>query len=214
MSELFREIEEDIKRERIEKLWSSFGRAMVLVSIGLVAATAVFVAWQNYTQSKAEAKTSQFMRGIDRFEVEDYKGAVPIFSELSSDDSSAYYPLAMLRKAQAQELGGDIEGAKKTYGILSKKNTDFSAIAKLKMAENGEKIDTHNGFLQESPQESPFYYTLAEYKAWQLLADGKKAEAIDGFVMIMNDKNTPLSLAARTREILRTIAPEKLGKSE
>ena len=206
MSELFREIEEDIKRERMEKLWRSFGKTMVLASVGLVVATAVFVAWQNYTQSKAEAKTSQFMRGIDRFEVEDYKGAVPIFSELAIDDSSSYYPLAMLKKAQAQELSGDIEGAKKTYEALSKKNTNFSAIATLKLYNSGKKID--------ATKDSPFYYTLAEYNAWQLLADDKKNEAIDSFVMIMNDKNTPPSLSARTKEILRTLAPDKLGKDD
>jgi len=197
MSELFKEIEDDIKQEKFEKLWRSFGRVMVWASIGLVVVTVGFVLWQNNSQNAAEAKTAQLLRGIDRLQIEDYKGAAPIFSALTDEDNSPYYAIAMLRKAQAQELSGDKEGAEKTYAVLAKHDGDLAEIAKLK------------GKIDNVAPNSPFYYSLLEYKAWQLLGEGKKADAAENFKNLANDEKTPKTIAERAGEVLRTIAPEK-----
>jgi len=200
MSELFKEIEDEIKQEKFEKLWRSFGRVMVWASVGLVAATVVFVLWQNNAQSTAEAKTAQLLHGVDRLQIEDYKGAVPIFSALTDEDSSPYYAIAMLRKAGAQGLSGDKEGAEKTYAALAKHDDILADIAKLK------------GKIGDIAPNSPFYHTLLEYKAWQLLADGKKADAAEIFKNLANDEKTPKTIADRAGEVLRTIAPEKTNE--
>jgi hypothetical protein len=202
MSELFREIEEDIKQEKFEKLWRSFGRVMVLASIGLVALTVVFVLWQNNSQTIAETKTDQLLHGIDIMEIENYSGAIPVFSAIADGASSPYYGIAMLNTAQAQNLSGDVNTAKKTYAELAKSNASnpnyvFAGIAQLK------------GQIEEVPETSPFYHSLLEYKAWQLLNDGKKTEALDIFSRLANDEKSPQTLAERTQEVLRTLAPEK-----
>lgn len=207
MSELFREIEEDIRRERFEKLWRSIGRFAVWGSIAVIAATTVFVMWDNHAQRQSEAKTAQLLQGLEHLKSSDYKGAILTFSAMSDDDTSSYYPLAMLQKAAAQELSGDIEGAKKTYTTLVKNDvvkgkSEFSELAKLKTLEKDGIIDVS--------KDSPFYHTLAEQNAWQLLHVGKKSEAADVFAMLMSDEQTPRSLALRAGEALRIIAPEKL----
>lgn len=206
MSELFREIEEEVKRERIENIWRSFGRFAVWGSIGIIAATAIFVAWDNYSQNQAEIKTAQLVRGAERVAANDYKGANQALSALTDDDASAYYTLAMLQKASAQEKSGDFESARKTYDALAKKDStkegaEFASLAKL-------KIDSKD-LIEVSPA-SPFYHSIAERNAWQLLRAGKKTEAADIFLSLMNDENAPRSIAARANEALRVIAPVKL----
>ncbi len=207
MSELFREIEEEVKRERLENIWKSFGRFAVWGSIGVIAATAIFVAWDNYSQHEAEIKTTQLVRGAERLAANDYTGANQAFSVLTDDDSSVYYTLAMVQKSMAQEKSGDMEAAKKTYEILAKKDatkegSEFASLAKLKI-DSPDVIDV-------SPA-SPFYHSISERNAWQLLKSGKKTEATDIFVSLMNDENTPRSIAARANEALRIIAPGKLA---
>ena len=198
MSELFNEIEEEIKQEKFDRLWRSFGRVMVLASVALVAVTVIFVLWQNNSQNFAEAKTGKLLQGIGRLEIEDYRGAIPIFSELAADKTSPYYGIAILRKAQAQDLSGDKEGAIATYAELAKTSSTFAEIAELK------------GQIAETPTTSALYHTLAEYKAWQLLNDGKKVDAVAIFERLAHDENSPRTLADRAKEVLRTIAPEKL----
>ncbi len=201
MSELFREIEEDIKRERFEKLWQKFGRLSVYTSIGIVMATAGFVVWENYSQGAAEKKTARLLQAVENVDKKEYKTAIPIFSELANDDSSAYYPLVMLQKAQSQEQSGDAAGAKQTYIALAKRKSELAELAKLKAADKNAII--------EVSKTSPFYHSLEEYNAWQLLAAGKKSEAADIFASLAKDDNTPNSLSMRANEVLRVIAPEK-----
>lgn len=209
MSELFREIQEDIRRERFDKIWRSVGRFAVWGSVALIAATTVYVVWDNYTQRQAEAKTAQLLRGTERLNSSDYKGAIPIFSALTDDDESSYYSLAMLQKAAAQELGGDREAAKKTYSALvknqsAKDKTKLSELAKIKTVEN-------NGTIEVS-KDSPFYHTLAEQNAWRLLESGKKSEAAEVFANLIKDENSPRTLVERVSAALHIIAPEKLGE--
>lgn len=206
MNELFLEIEEDIRREKYEKFWRSFGRVMVLASLALLLVTAAFVMWQSHRQSDAAEKTAQLLKGIDRLNIEDYKGAVPLFSALTDDDGSRYYGVAMLRKAQAQALSGDKEGAQKTYGALAGKNSEFADMAKLKTIGGNE--------VAEVGAASPFYYTLTETRAWALLDQGKKAEAAELFYTLASDEKTPRSLVGRARDVLQHIAPEKVKKDE
>lgn len=202
MNELFREIEEEIKRERLKQGWDSFGHIIVWLSIAVVAATTIFVVWNNYTQRQAEEKTGRLLLGVSNLDSGDYKGAISIFSELADDESSPYYRIAMLRKAQAQELSGDAQGATKTYAALAKGEAAFSDLAKLKAAGK-------DGFVEVVPN-SPFYHSMVEYNAWQLLRTGKNTEAADAFSALVNDKKTPNSMLVRVSEVLRVIAPEKL----
>ena len=43
MNELVREIEEDIRQERIDRLWRSFGKGMVGLSIAVILTTVAVV---------------------------------------------------------------------------------------------------------------------------------------------------------------------------
>lgn len=207
MSELFREIEDDIKRERYDKLWNSFGKLMVFVSIGVIAATIAVVVWQNYTQARAMEKTGDFIKGIDRLNIEDYKGAIGIFDKLSEDDSSSYYGLSLLRKAQAQTAISDGEGALKTYKTLVESDPVFGQLARLMLPAKGTDVEKpRNG--------APFFYVQSEARAWQLLKLGEKDNAVAQFLAILRDQRTPFSMRSRVRESLQHLAPDKLAKED
>jgi hypothetical protein len=203
MSELFIEIQEDIRRERFEKLWRSFGRVMVGVSVGIVLMTIVLVVVQDKRHEDAMQKTGQLLKGIDRINLEDYKGAVPIFSALTDDPSSRYYGIAMLHKAGVQSLSGDAEGAAKTYAALAEKDSDFAGLSQLHMpsTDDGKALDIT----------APFYHSLTEAKAWRLLEEGKKKEAVQQFLALAQDVQTPSSLKLRAQTVLQHIAPESLA---
>ncbi|MEQ1788877.1 MAG: tetratricopeptide repeat protein [Rickettsiales bacterium] len=206
MSDLFSEIKEEIKREKLDKVGRKVGFMAVWGSIAIIAATAGYVGWDSYTQKHAEAKTSQLLLGAELMDSKNYKEAIPIFSALADDYVSPYYLISMLQKARAQELGGDVDGAKKTYEILAKGEFGFSALAKLKSLQKNSTIEVSTS--------SPLYYTLAEYNAWQLLRMNKNTEAAGVFASLESDEKAPRSLVERAGEVLRVITPNKsLDKS-
>jgi hypothetical protein len=203
MSELFKELQDDIRRERYDKLWHSFGRVMVVVSLVVIAATIATVIWQNHVQSKAMEKTSEFIKGIDRLNIEDYKGAVPVFDKLASDTSSSYYGLAMLRKAQAQNALSDHENAYKTYHELAEHDPVFGALARM-------MLPPVAGDVPKPMAKSVFFYAQSEMRGWRLLEAGKKDNAIAQFMALYRDKKTPSSMRGRVTEALQYLAPERL----
>lgn len=197
MSELMREIEEDIRRERFDKLWKDFGRVMIGASIAVIVATAILVVWQNHRQGVAQTHTAQLMHGVELFEQQDYKGAIAAFDALSANAN--YYGIAMLRKAQAQAASGDKEGAAKSYAALAKQDDTFGELAKIQAQDKD----------FQPKLSSPFYFTQSEFKGWQLLQQGKQAEAVTQFTALRDNDHAPYTLRERMRGVLRQIAPEK-----
>jgi hypothetical protein len=203
MNELFREIEDDIRRERLDKLWQKFGKMMVYASIAAVVLTIIIVIIQSNREELAKEKTSQFIRGIDRINVEDFKGAISIFEELAGDTSSPYAGLAMLQKAKAQQALGDKEGAVKTYQALAARDAELGGLAKLLLPSKDSK-------LVEPDKASPFYRSQQEWLGWQLLDQGKKDKAVEIFWSLREDAQAPMQLRERMHEVLQHIAPQKL----
>lgn len=206
MSELFREIEEDIRQERLQKLWKSFGKLMVGISVGIVLATAAYVVLQNHRQDMAKEHTAMFLQGLDRMKMEDYRGAIAQFDALTDEGKSSYYGLAMLRKAQSQQALGDKEAAKRSYQALAMQEDVFGAIAKMLMSSEGQPITVPQG------RDYPLYHSLREWKAWQLMDEGKKDEAVEMFAALYRDEEVPYSLRGRMQEVLQHMAPQKLEK--
>jgi hypothetical protein len=207
MNELIREIEEDIRRENAQKLWMRFGKLMMAVSLAVILGTAAGVLWKEHKQSVAAVQTSQLMRGIDQFNAGDFKGAASAFDALTDDSSSPYYGMAMLRKAKAQAASGDNEGAARTYQILAKHNAGESDAAFVDLARL-EAASTSEGVI-DAQKGSPFYYTLAEWKAWKQIKLEKKDEALALFKTLAADEKTPASMRARAKLVLEHFAPEK-----
>ena len=205
MSELFREIEDDIKRERYEKLWQGFGKVMVGVSLIIVVCTIGIVIWQNHKQAKAMDNTTDFIKGIDRLNIEDYKGAIGAFDKLSEEPGSSYYGLALLRKAQAQNALSDHDGAHKTYQVLAEHDVVFGELAKM-------MLPPENGDVAKPRMGAPFYYAQSEARGWQLLKLGKKENAVAQFLAIYRDPKAPYSMHGRVTEALQYLAPDMLAQ--
>lgn len=205
MNEMFKEIEEDMRRERTQRLWNSFGKLMVMASIAVIAATIAIVVWQDRKEDRSIEQTTQFIKGLDRLNVEDYKGAIEVFTSLAENGGSSYYGMSMLRKAQAQVALGDREGALKTYEALASHGPDDDAFVGLGRIL---AVDS-SGKALEPVKSSPFYYSQQEWQAWQLVKDGKTKEALAVFEALHNDVASPASLRQRAGEIVAYLPPEQ-----
>ncbi|MDE3016236.1 MAG: tetratricopeptide repeat protein [Pseudomonadota bacterium] len=202
MSELFNEIEEDIRQEHFDQLWRRFGKMMVAASAVVVLTTVGMVLEKNHRQAQAMAQTAKFITGVNRLDTGDYAAAAAVFSTLAEDETSPYYGPAMLRKAQAQTAGGDKAGAAKTYAALATHGGEFSALALLLAPET-------MGNLPVPDRAAAFYFTQSEQKGWQLLKQGNKAAAIGIFLSLRDDAGAPYTQRQRMREALQYLAPEK-----
>lgn len=202
MNELLRELEDDLRQERIQSFWQRFGKSAVWVSIAIVVGTAAGVTWKHYKQGRNMERTHQLTAAMQALDAGNAKDAITGFDKLGGS-ASAQYGLAMLKKADAQKASGDDVGAEKTLQQLAGEKGDdlavFADLAKLKLG------SAKGGF----GSQSPLYLSLAEAQAWALMAEGKTQEAADAFAFIKDDAKAPPSMRQRVTLALEYAAPEK-----
>ena len=52
--EFIREVDEDLKQEKTEKLWKKFLPYIISVSLGIVFSTTGYVAWDNFSKNNRQ----------------------------------------------------------------------------------------------------------------------------------------------------------------
>ncbi|MDX1974699.1 MAG: hypothetical protein SFT92_03380 [Rickettsiales bacterium] len=203
MTDFLREIEEDIRRQRLAELWSKLGKAAVIASVTIVLVTVVYVLWQNHRASYQAEQTSLLLRGMERLQSSDYRGAVELFDTIIVDSNANYQALALLQKAQALKALGDEAGVKATLQALAALQSK-NPIAGLAPVLAADASDT----LIEPVKDSPFYYSQQEARAWQLLKQAKPKEAALVLQELINDRASPSSMRKRAQELLALVAPD------
>lgn len=203
MSELFKELEDDLKQERLDKLWKKIGKTLIGISGGIVLITIGYQVLEHRHESIAMERTDAFLAAIESAQKGDDKAAMTSLDTLTQDEGSSYYGLAMLKKAALQKSAGDDAGAAATYQKLAEKSDAYGQLAKL-------YTDTGAAPVVSGDKHSPFFRQLEERRAWQLLEQNKKPEAVAILASLYHDETSPAPQRARLQEVLQHLAPETL----
>jgi len=106
LGDIFREVDEELKQERYEKLWRQYGKYVIGAAVLLVAAVAGWKAWQSHQTSQRLAEGERFAAAAELL-LEGKSGeASQVFAGLSADTGSGYGVLARFYEASI-EGGGD-----------------------------------------------------------------------------------------------------------
>ena len=118
LADIFREVEEDIRRDRLQKLWDNYGIYVIALVVGIVALPSAIVGWRAYPTSQAEQASLAFAAAVAEASKEG-ADASAIYSALADDVPSGYAALASLRAAGTLAAAGSIEAAIAAYDAVS-----------------------------------------------------------------------------------------------
>ncbi|MBM3527607.1 MAG: tetratricopeptide repeat protein [Alphaproteobacteria bacterium] len=118
MSDIFQEVDEEVRRERLQKLWEKYGMLVVAACVVLVAAVGGWRAY-DWHQTKQAAEAGVAYEAAAAFVTQGkHEEAAAAFAKLSADAPSNYRMLARLR--EAAELGRrDAKSAVAIYDALA-----------------------------------------------------------------------------------------------
>lgn len=122
MSDIFREVEEDIKRDRLKRLWDRFGVFVIGGAVLIVVAVAAWRAWEWYTAQEAATAGEAYYEALSLAQQGEREAAVQRFSQIAGE-GGPFAPLARLRVAAEQAAGGDPEEAIATYDAIAEDGT-------------------------------------------------------------------------------------------
>ena len=123
MADIFQEVDEEVRREQLQKLWQRYGNFAIAVCILIVAAVGAWRGYEWWQTKKAGESGAAFENAVTLAEVGKHQEAEAAFAKLAADGTAGYRALARLREA-AELAHTDKTAAVKAYDEIA---TDKSA---------------------------------------------------------------------------------------
>lgn len=214
MSDIFHEVDEEVRREKLKQLWERHGNLIVALALLVVLAVGGWRGWEWWESQKAAESGAAFEAAVTLAESGKQAEAQEAFAKIAKDGSSGYRVLARFREA-AELAKTDGAASVKLYDALASDSSlgralqDLAVIrAGLVLVDTAPLADLSSRLEPLTTADRPFRHTARELLAigaWRL---GDTAAAKKWFDLIASDLETPAGTRQRM-EVLMTLSGEK-----
>lgn len=211
MSDIFQEVDEDLRRDKLFKLWRRYGSYVFGAAVAIVIATAAYVAWQNYRTKQIMAEGDSFFQAILLRSAGQSRQATEAFATLAEKHQDGYGTLARLNEAALMAERGDAASAVKIYDQLAASASDRTLRDLATLCSVSLGLDTADpGDLKAkldpiAAPDNPFRHSARELSALLALRNGDAATAKELFKELAADKTAPSGVRARAEEMLQSL---------
>ena len=212
MSELFSEVDEEVRRDQLKKLWERYSIYIVAGALLIIAAVGGWRGYQYLEAKKAAEAGAAFDKAIELAEQNKHAEAETAFTELAAKAPSGYRMLARLRAA-AEAAKRDPKAAAKLYDEIAADRTVGTPeqdLARIRAAGLLLETTSYPNMLQRlEPATGPgatFRHTARELLALSAWRANDAAAARQWLDLIASDGETPPSLRSRA-EALQALLP-------
>ena len=136
MSDIFREVDEDIRREQVKRLWDRFAPYVIGLAVLIVAATAGYRGWEYLQEREAQATGDRFLEALQLSTDGKHDEAIAAFDVIAKGGSGGYPVLARFRVAAEKAQTGDKTGAAAEFDAIAAGSgtTEVKNLARLRSA--------------------------------------------------------------------------------
>lgn len=212
MSEIFDEVDEDVRRDQLKKLWDQYSIYIIAGALLIIAAVGGWRGYQYLEAQKAAEAGAAFDKAVELSEASKHDEAEKAFTDLAAKAPSGYRMLARLRAA-AEVASGDPQAAAKLYdGIAADRSVGVAEQDLARIRAAGLLVDTstypdmQQRLEPSTGPEATFRHTARELLALSAWRTGDTAAARKWLDLIANDAETPPSLRSRA-EALQALLP-------
>jgi hypothetical protein len=212
VSELFSEVDEDLRREKLRKLWDKYSLLIIALAIVLVAGVGGWRIYSSLEAKKAAVAGAAYDRASELADQNKHADAEAAFTKLAAEAPAGYRTLARLRAA-GEAAARDPQAAVKLYddiaadrGVAASEQ-DLARIRAAALLLDTSPYDALQTRLEPATAGTGTY----RHSARELLALGawrnNNASATRQWLdMIASDAETPASLRTRA-EALQALLP-------
>ena len=212
MSELFDEVDEDVRRDQLKKLWDQYSIYIVAGAFLIIAAVGGWRGYQYLEAKKAAEAGAAFDKASELSEQNKHTEAEAAFADLAAKAPSGYRTLARLRAA-AEAASRDPQAAAKLYDDIAADRSVGAPeqdLARVRAAGLLLETSPYPSMLQRlelaTAPGSTFRHTARELLALSAWRANDTAAARQWLDVITNDGETPPSLRSRA-EALQALLP-------
>jgi hypothetical protein len=212
VSELFDEVDEELRREQLKKIWERYSALIIAAAVLVVAAVGGWRGYQYLEAQKAAVAGAAFESAANLADQNKSAEAEAAFTKLAATAPAGYRNLSRLRAA-AEAAKRDPKAAVKLYDGITADTTVPAAerdLARVRAASLLVDTETYNNMLQRlepaTGADATFRHTARELLALSAWHANDATAARKWLDMISEDGQTPPSLRSRA-EALQALLP-------
>ena len=217
MSDIFQEVDEEVRREQLKKLWERYGHYAVAAAILLVAAVAAWRGYEWWEAKKAAESGAAFEAATTLAEAGKRSEAEAAFAKVAADGTTGYRHLARLREA-AELAQTDPKAAIAAYdkiaadGAVGPVLQDLAALrAGGLLIDAGSLAEAQRKLEPLAAAERAFRYTARELLVLAAWRAGDSAAVKRWSDMILTDAQAPASTRSRVEMLMALGSGESKG---
>ena len=212
MSELFDEVDEDVRRDQLKKLWEKYSVVIIAGAILIIASVGGWRGYQYVEAKKAAEAGAAFDKAVELSDANKHAEAEAAFADLVAKAPFGYRVLSRLRLA-AEIAARDPQAAAKMFDEIAADRSVGAAdqdLARIRAAqlllESTSYPDIKARLEASAAPEATFRHSARELLALSAWRANDTSAARQWLDMIANDGQTPPSLRSRA-EALQALLP-------
>ena len=217
MSDIFHEIEEDIRRERLDKLWEKHGSTGMIIAGALVIGVASYLWWGEATERRNAALSDEYLAASEVLASGDAEVGLTALDEIIANSAGGYVVLASMQKAASLAADGKTEEAIRAYDAIRSSNKTEDLLGQLAAIKAGwllvESEDFANmkarlGDIAFAEAEGPWAAAATEVLAYSAVRAENLEEAEALYLKIRTMRSASMGIVGRSAEMLSIIGPQ------
>ena len=213
MSELFDEVDEEVRRDQLKKLWDKYSIFIIAGALLIIAGVGGWRGYQYFEAKKAAEAGAAFGKAVELSEANKHTEAEAAFNDLAARAPSGYRMLARLRAA-AEVAGHDPKAAAKLYDDIAADRSigaEQQDLAKVRAAgllvDSAAYSEMQQRLESSTGPEATFRHSARELLALSAWRANDTAAARKWLELIANDGETPPSLRSRADALQALLPP-------
>jgi hypothetical protein len=215
VTDIFREVDEDLRRDQIGLLWKKYGLQMIAAFVAVVLVAGGVVAWKAYRAATARAASLKYQEVVQAGENATQKAPEERLSALDAITSRltpGYLVLARFDRAAALiETHHQDEAIKVLDAIAAENSVDavLRDVAQIKAAflrvETVSFAEMKSKLARLAAPESAFRFSAAEILGYAAFRAGDLAAACTYYQSITSDLSAPADIRQRADDMLSDV---------
>ncbi|HEX3881819.1 MAG TPA: tetratricopeptide repeat protein [Stellaceae bacterium] len=213
MSDIFREIDEELRRDNLLQLWKRYGRYVIAGAVVILAVAGGVAAWRQHQLSERKAVSTRYFGALSAIGAGKNADAEKMFAALAQT-GGGYALLARFEQAGLLAESGDKAGAIAIYDSIAKSSdadSEFRDLATLLSVMRGLPDGDPKAAVERlaplTKTGEPWRPTALDLTAAADLKAGDKPAALKIYKELADDLAAPEGLRSRAAQLAAALAP-------
>ena len=216
MSDIFQEVEEDVRRERYEQLWKKYGNYIIGAAAFLVLAVGGYQAWRAYDNGQRQIVSDKYLEAQTIAATGKAAEAEAQFAELSKSGYTGYATLAKFNLVGTYLAQNRRDPAIALLRELTESSDDVvSSVARLRLAwlEADARLRPEIQAIVEplTAADNPWRFAAAEVLAYAELRAGSRVQAEADYLRLSQEPEAAPGLRQRAGAIMQYLKANPTG---